>query len=30
MERHANENFELRKSGIADMKLMPLKERLTR
>mmetsp|Transcript_17146 Transcript_17146/g.28659 ORF Transcript_17146/g.28659 Transcript_17146/m.28659 type:complete len:869 (+) Transcript_17146:111-2717(+) len=30
IERSANENFELRKSGIAELKLMPLKERLTR
>jgi hypothetical protein len=30
IEKHSNENFELRKSGIAELKLMPLKERLTR
>lgn len=30
IERPSNESFELRKSGIAELKLMPLKDRLTR
>mmetsp|Transcript_18953 Transcript_18953/g.19692 ORF Transcript_18953/g.19692 Transcript_18953/m.19692 type:complete len:762 (-) Transcript_18953:46-2331(-) len=30
IERLSNEKFELRKSGIAELKLLPLKERLTR